>query len=503
MRKEALMDEERFLNELAEYMNKRYEATFRTAFNAGFMFYRYARDFPLVRCLDGRKRRLRWSIVHRSVNAGTNFPRIEGYLNGKICVSSGYILQDVFLDTNPIKFGRISATEKKKEVIVRKIKCENDQQELKSKYPSLVGEFVYGNIIAKEVSQKTGIEVKYLFPNTYPFSTFFYSIFNSKKMNYDGKARIIKTVLDAIDTAFEKAWDFNKLYDFFLEHGYRERKEYLSFEGESEYLGPRYGAIRFIESDKNRYYFGLRDGRLITFYRNKGIQWIFITHGMFYPQSYLIGTKPLIISEDGTLYFFNSESYTDHYFYALNPDGVLKWAFKIKSRDTADIKTPLFSNGIIYLMLREMISDEICVYALSYDGVLKWTFKTKGIIFANPTVDSDGTLYFMSYESGRSYVSALGADGNLKWRFEAEGRLSLSPIAIGPDGVIYFETIAESNPFFNAQKGEYAHLIKYCIHALEPDGSLKWKRYEERTTSASTKIQKHKLAQNEDESYMI
>lgn len=500
MHEKALIDEERFLNELAEYMNKRYEATFRAAFTTGFTFYRYAQDFPLVRCLDGRKRRLKWSIVHKNTSTSTMIPRIEEYLNGKICVSSGYILQDVFLDTNPIKFVGTSITEK--EDIARKIRSGGKQQELKLKYPGLVGEFIYGNSIAKEVSQKTGVEVKYLFPSTYPFSTFFYSIFNSKKMNYEDKARIIKIMLNAIDMAFEKAWDLDKLYDFFVEHGYRERREYLSFEEESEYLGPRYGAIRFTESDKNRYYIGLRDGRLITFYRNKGIQWIFITHGTFYPQSYLIGTKPLIISENGTLYFFNSESYTDHYFYALNQDGALKWMFKIKSLNTTDIKTPLFSNSIIYLTLRETISDEICVYALSYDGALKWIFKTKGTILVNPTVDSDGTLYFMSYESGRSYVYALGADGNLKWKFEAEGSPAISPIAIGPDGAVYFQTIIERK-FLSYQKDEYTSLIKYCIYVLEPDGSLRLKRYEDRPITISTKIQKHNPTKNEDTSYTV
>ncbi len=69
MHGKTLMDEERFLSELVEYMNKQYEAKFRTAFNEEFVFYRHAQDFPLVRCLDGLKRRLRWRITHGSINA--------------------------------------------------------------------------------------------------------------------------------------------------------------------------------------------------------------------------------------------------------------------------------------------------------------------------------------------------------------------------------------------------------------------------------------------------
>lgn len=252
---------------------------------------------------------------------------------------------------------------------------------------------------------------------------------------------------------------------------------------------PRHGAIRFIETDKNGCYFGLRDGRLMAFNRNMSVKWIFITHGIFeYAHPYLLSTIPLTISEDGTLYFFsNGESTTDHYFYALKPDGALKWVFKAASRGTVSIKTPLFSNDTIYLTFYENEFKETRVYALNHDGALKWIFKTESTILTSPSVDPSGTLYFINYESGKSYVSALGADGNLKWRFEVEGRLSLSPIAIGPDGAIYFETIVESKQLnLDGQKGRYTTLLKYCIHALNPDGSLKWKRYGERLITLST-----------------
>jgi|YelNatPaOPRAMG01_1025707.scaffolds.fasta_scaffold06848_6 hypothetical protein len=69
-------------------------------------------------------------------------------------------------------------------------------------------------------------------------------------MSFDDKMRTIKILLDAIDMAFEEAWEFNKLYDFFTAHGYRERKKYFrsAREGESEYYIPRHGAIQIIET---------------------------------------------------------------------------------------------------------------------------------------------------------------------------------------------------------------------------------------------------------------
>jgi hypothetical protein len=53
------MDEERFLSELADYMNKRYGVKLRTASKEEFTFHRYTGNPPMVRAVDGQGRRLR------------------------------------------------------------------------------------------------------------------------------------------------------------------------------------------------------------------------------------------------------------------------------------------------------------------------------------------------------------------------------------------------------------------------------------------------------------
>lgn len=249
-------------------MNKRYDVELRTASKEKYMFDRYVQNFPRITALDGQKRRLKWriSVTGRS-DCIIKFPRIEEYINGNILISSGCVLHDVFLDNDPLSF---SMTNREKEMILKMLKDGRNWEEFKSKYSGIMGEFVYGNEIAKAINQKTGIEVKYSFLNSHLFSTFFYSTFNSKEMS-DDKMRTIKIVLNVIDAAFEEAWDFDKLYDFFTAHGYRERRKYPIYKGENEYRIPRYGAIRIIGSGKNETYLGLRDGRLLALKRAEAL----------------------------------------------------------------------------------------------------------------------------------------------------------------------------------------------------------------------------------------
>jgi outer membrane protein assembly factor BamB len=459
------MSEERFLSELADYMNKRYEVKLRTASKEEFTFCRYTGNPPTVRAVDGRRRRLRWKIY-----ACMEFPRIEGYLSGKIIVSSGYVLQDVFLDNDPLNYG---TADKEKEKIIRMLRNRWSREKLKSKNPSIIGEFIYGKRVAETVSREKGVKVRYSFPRAFPFSTFFYSGFNSKRMSFDDKMRTIKILLDAIDMAFEEAWEFNKLYDFFTAHGYRERKKYFrsAREGESEYYIPRHGAIRIMETSKAEYYLGLRDGRLLAFKRGEGIKWMFVAREAIQPTApILLDTMPLIPGEDGTIYFFSSDkSSISHYFYALNPDGTLKWEFKIENKNTTSIKTPVFSNDTIYVAFYEMVFNESIIQALTRNGDLKWSFRLEGRIETSPTIGYDGTLYFTCSDS---HLYALGIDGNLKWKFKAEGRIVISPVIIDADGTIYLQTI-EHLPGLPAVFTDHC---KYYLYAINPDGSLKWRR---------------------------
>ncbi|MEN3041771.1 MAG: PQQ-binding-like beta-propeller repeat protein, partial [Fervidobacterium sp.] len=61
-------------------------------------------------------------------------------------------------------------------------------------------------------------------------------------------------------------------------------------------------------------------------------------------------------------------------------------------------------------------------------------------IGSSPAIGSDGTIYVGSsdyYFSEYSYLHAINPDGTLKWKYQTGGLISSSP-AIGSDGTIYF-----------------------------------------------------------------
>ncbi|MEM4229483.1 MAG: PQQ-binding-like beta-propeller repeat protein, partial [Thermoproteota archaeon] len=74
------------------------------------------------------------------------------------------------------------------------------------------------------------------------------------------------------------------------------------------------------------------------------------------------------------------------------------------------------------------------LYALNPDGTLKWKYQTGGYVYSSPSIGSDGTIYFGSYDS---HLYALNPDGTLKWKYKTGDYVYSSP-AIGSDGTIYF-----------------------------------------------------------------
>ena len=173
---------------------------------------------------------------------------------------------------------------------------------------------------------------------------------------------------------------------------------------------------------------------LISFTQSPKLKWRFETHGEI--------SSPAI-ARDGTIYFGSK----DGYFYALNPDGSLKWKFGSESEIGNSPSISL--EGIIYFG-----SYDNHLYALNPDGSLKWKYRAKGYVFSSPAIARDGTIYFGSWDG---YFYALNPDGSLKWKYKTEDKITESSPAIKGDGTIYF-----------GSGDEY-------LYALNPDGSLKWR----------------------------
>ena len=158
------------------------------------------------------------------------------------------------------------------------------------------------------------------------------------------------------------------------------------------------------------------------------------------------------IGNDGTIYF--GRAYAIGQFYALNPDGSVKWVYP---NSGYTLGSSLSHDGsTIYFGTNE--NDIVLCAVNTENGTLEWEYVTNGGILDATTVGPDGTIYFATCNGGFFY--AVNPDGTLKWwRFIEpgwDGGVSGSA-AIGSDSTIYF--------------GSYGG----TLYALYPeDGSLKW-----------------------------
>jgi len=109
----------------------------------------------------------------------------------------------------------------------------------------------------------------------------------------------------------------------------------------------------------------------------------------------------------------------------LTPEGSLKWRYQ-----TGDyVYSPTIgSDGSVYFG-----SYDSCLYALTPQGALKWRYQTGDHVKSSPTIGSDGTIYVGSYDH---FLYALTPHGARRWRYKTGGDL-YSSSAIGPDGTIY------------------------------------------------------------------
>jgi len=167
------------------------------------------------------------------------------------------------------------------------------------------------------------------------------------------------------------------------------------------------------------------------------------------------------IDSDGTIYF----GQRSFYFYALNPDGTLKWKYPTYN-SSASFSSFYQSSPVIRPDGKINCFGEWCQYLTfnpdgslnSMNKSLRWEVldgtmvAAENNIVTTPAIDSEGTLYngdFRNYYShytgdavvsddgysGTSILSAIKPDGKIKWQFKTETGLIGSPI-ISSDGVL-------------------------------------------------------------------
>jgi len=169
-----------------------------------------------------------------------------------------------------------------------------------------------------------------------------------------------------------------------------------------------------------------------------------------------------VVASDGTIYFQSmpGSSVVDAYLYAFNPDGTLKWKYRTGNCGASKIAPSIGQDGTIYVggvELNESLYPIYYLYAINPDGTLKWKYAVDGELWVPAAISSDGTIYAQAWIYGRprNYLYAINTDGTLKWKKDFEGIGTSSCPAISYDGTVYVGG-------------------SHYLYAISPDGAVKW-----------------------------
>jgi outer membrane protein assembly factor BamB len=153
------------------------------------------------------------------------------------------------------------------------------------------------------------------------------------------------------------------------------------------------------------------------------------------------------IGYDGALYAGN----TNFNYYALNPDGTLRWTYRTGSN--AWSQAAFGGDGTVY-----WASCDTKIRAVCPDGSEKWSKRTLGFVSASVAVGSDGTLYIGSFDS--SFYALEPATGRVRWKFKTGDHIyGSAALRADTEG----NTIAI---LFGSTDG--------IFYALDPQGHLLW-----------------------------
>ena len=153
-----------------------------------------------------------------------------------------------------------------------------------------------------------------------------------------------------------------------------------------------------------------------------------------------------VVGSDGTIYIAN---YGNRNFYALNPDGTVKWTYPLNGSSYGG-SPAIAADGILYIS--ESTNNKL--FALNPDGTERWNFSAGGSIRSSPAIGTDGTIYIGTYSTSKLW--ALNPDRTEKWNLTL-GSIFMGSPAIGTDGTIYVGTYSDKK-----------------VYAINPEGTQKW-----------------------------
>ncbi len=227
----------------------------------------------------------------------------------------------------------------------------------------------------------------------------------------------------------------------------------------------------------------------------------------FSEEEFIFEESGIVIGEDSTIYFtaIIRRPHRDHYLYALNPDGTLKWKHKLNDTHYSYSPTPIIGkDGYIYV-----IRQNGQYYAFDFDGNIKWKLETRTSNFIlSVGIGLEEVFY---YADTRGTLYALNRDGSLKWSNYKISDSYIPPqysIAMSPDGsYLYAGGLDSTINAIDAETGAYYWQLKinnnwlyssplvdsdgnvyflveeqgkgFLICSANPDGSIRWKSDED------------------------
>lgn len=140
--------------------------------------------------------------------------------------------------------------------------------------------------------------------------------------------------------------------------------------------------------------------------------------------------SPPTIGTNGTIYFTTGMDYEISGSLLAASNGYREWLYSDSDiADTYLTAPAVESDGTIYFGTANGL-----FYAINPDGSLKWAYVTGVPIQDSPAIGADGTIY-VGDSDGKLY--AFTPQGLPKWTYQTGGAIDSSSPAIGADGTIY------------------------------------------------------------------
>ena len=236
---------------------------------------------------------------------------------------------------------------------------------------------------------------------------------SNEEKSINGKVVLVEKV-NLKDSTLYLSSDDHWIYAFDSATGKLKWKHGTADEGGSKCVFNSEGNIVYCATDDN----SLRaldaiDGSLI---------WKFSTGGAV--------TSSTRVGTDGTLYF----GCLDGFFYAVNPDGSLKWKRNLREEIWS---SPALLAGGKAVFIGSMSEGSANVFSLSGEtGEILWSYETGGPVFSSPAVSHDGNSVFVCSFDANCYAFAVQS-GEKLWTFQGDSSFQSSPVVSKADGTLF------------------------------------------------------------------